>query len=284
MRADVAEDAAVLLGIPEPVGPAGAAAGVAVLLGDLVGRDVDGLDHLADGALLDQFAGVDRGLHFEALAVHDGVDALGFGDGLADFGKLLERGDAGLVGEKVLAVLHHADAERRALVGDLRAQHELRGGIVEDLVLGLDDFRVGKALGECGEFVFFAAPYRNQFAAAALDRADHAVDMVVAHAADGELDVVLGRFVLLLGKDGVFDDGLGAGAKWRKAGHHGDRTYPGTFEEIAPAPRLDNSSVLLAVDVCNSVHRCGVTKATAGPSTSTAAATCAQMTKVSVIP
>ena len=105
-------------------------------------------------------------------------------------------------------MLHRADAERRALVGDLRAQHQLRGRIVQDLVLGLDDLHVGKALGEGGELVGLAAPRRDQFAAAALDRAHHAVDVVVAHAADGELDVVLGRFFRLLGQHRIFDDGF----------------------------------------------------------------------------
>ena len=55
-------------------------------------------------------------------------------------------------------MLHGADAEGGALVGDLRAEHELGGGIVDDLILGSDDFDVGESLFECGEFVFFATP------------------------------------------------------------------------------------------------------------------------------
>ena len=53
-------------------------------------RDVDGLDHLADGARLDQFAGLDRGLHLQPLGIHDGENAPGLLDGLAHFGELLE--------------------------------------------------------------------------------------------------------------------------------------------------------------------------------------------------
>ena len=43
------------------------------------------------------------------------------------------------------------------------------------------------------------------YAAAALDGADHAVDVVVAHAADREVDVILRRFVGLLREHGVFN-------------------------------------------------------------------------------
>ena len=51
----------------------------------------------------------------------------------------------------------------------------------------------------------FAAPCRHQFAAAALDSADHAVDVVVTHAADGKLDVILRRIFGLHGHDGIFN-------------------------------------------------------------------------------
>ena len=67
-------------------------------------------------------------------------------------------------------------------------------GIVENLVLRLHDLHVGKSLAERRDLVFFAAPRRHQFAAAALHSADHPVDVVVAHAADGKLDVILRRF------------------------------------------------------------------------------------------
>ena len=40
---------------------------------------------------------------------------------LAHLGELLERRDARLVGHVVLAVLHHANAERRALDRDRRS-------------------------------------------------------------------------------------------------------------------------------------------------------------------
>ena len=191
VRTDVAENSAVLNRVPEPVGPAVRPPASPPCLNDLVRRDVDRLNHFADGAGLDQFAGFDGSLHFQPLAVHDGVDSSGFGDGLAHFGQFLERGDAGLVAEKILAVLHGANADGGALVGDLRAEDELDGGIVDDLVLRRDDLDVGEALLERGELVLFAAPGGDQLAAAALDRADHAVDVVVAHAADGELDRVL---------------------------------------------------------------------------------------------
>ena len=82
-------------------------------------RDVDGLDHLADGALLDQLAGMDRGAHFQPLGIEDGVDAPGLRDGLAHQRQILERGDAGLVGQEILARFHRAHADAGALIGDM---------------------------------------------------------------------------------------------------------------------------------------------------------------------
>ena len=83
--------------------------------------EADRLDHAADRAGLDQLAGPDRRAVLESLAVHDRVDAARLRLHAPHLGELLERGDARLVGHVVLAVLHHADAERRALVGDDRS-------------------------------------------------------------------------------------------------------------------------------------------------------------------
>ena len=148
MGADVAEDAAVLVGIPEPLWPRRSAAGVAATLHDLVGRNVDGLNHLADGALLDELAGVDGRLDLQQFAIEDGVDAAGFGDGFADFGELPEGRHARLVGEKVLAVLHGADGKRRTLIGDLRAEHQLYRWVGDNFVLGVDHLYIWEALLE----------------------------------------------------------------------------------------------------------------------------------------
>ena len=51
-------------------------------LNNLVGGDVDGLDDLADGYLLDQLPRINGSLHFQPLAIQDGVYKRGFGDGL----------------------------------------------------------------------------------------------------------------------------------------------------------------------------------------------------------
>ena len=155
-------------------------------LKDLVRRNIDGLNHLADGALLDQFAGVNGGLHLQQLAVHDGVDPLGLGDGLAHFGQLLERGDAGLVGEIVLAVLHGADAERARSLAICELSTSCIEGSLRISSCVSTIFTLGKRFLKAASLVFFAAPGRHQLAAAALDRADHAVDVVVAHAADAQ--------------------------------------------------------------------------------------------------
>src|SRR5215475_8652781 len=117
--------------MPEPFRPARSAARVAVALDDLVRRNVDSLDDFADGALLDEFAGVDCGLYLEPLAVHDGVSALRFCDRLSHLGELFERRDAWLVRKKVFAPLHGSDAQGSTLVGDLGAEHKLDRRVVE---------------------------------------------------------------------------------------------------------------------------------------------------------
>ena len=108
-----------MLGNPEPVGAPGAAAGITMALNNLMGRDIDGLNDLADRALLNEHASIDRCFNLKALAVHDAVNASCFSDGFAHLGQLLERSDAGLVGKKVLAMLHGAHAKGCAFIGDL---------------------------------------------------------------------------------------------------------------------------------------------------------------------
>src|SRR5271170_2734497 len=191
-------------------------------LNDLVRRDVDRLDDLADGSGLDQLARLDGRFDLQPFAIHDGVDLVGFGDGLADRRKIFESGDARLVAEKVLAVLHGANADAGALIGDLRAEHKLGGRIVDDLVLRGYDLDVGKALLECGELVLLAAPGRDEYTAATLYSADHAIDMVVAHAADSKLDGILRLGVCLLARFGDFMGDM-ASARVKPVGGLGQR-------------------------------------------------------------
>ena len=120
------------------------------LLKDLVRRDVDGLDHLADRALPNQFACIDGRLHLKQLAVHDGVDALGLGNRLAHVGQLLQRRDARAcqTSNPCRASWRALHAQWRALVGDLRTEDQLHRRIVENLVLRLNDLHVGESLVE----------------------------------------------------------------------------------------------------------------------------------------
>jgi hypothetical protein len=98
VRADVAQDSAVLFRIPEPLWPPRTSARVAVSLSDLVRSDINCLNDFADGALLNELARINRCFHLKPLAIHDAVDALRLGDSLAHFGKLLKGRDAWLVG------------------------------------------------------------------------------------------------------------------------------------------------------------------------------------------
>ena len=140
VRGDVAEDAAVALLLEEPGGP-----GLRV---HPVRPEADGLDDLADGAGLHQLARLHRGPVLEPLAVDDRVDAARLRLHPPHLGQLLERRHAGLVDHEVLAVAHDLDAERRALVRDRGAGHELDRGVLEDLALAARELRLRKALGE----------------------------------------------------------------------------------------------------------------------------------------
>ncbi len=153
-----------------------------------MGRDIGGLDHLADGARLHQFSGAHGCLHFQPLAVHDGEDALGLGDGAAHGGQLFQRGDAGLIAEIVLAVLHDADAERGTLIGDRRAENKLDRRIVENLILRPCRLRLGIALEECNSAFRLRGVDADHLSSAADHGVHHAVNVVVAHARDGEAD------------------------------------------------------------------------------------------------
>ena len=114
------------------------------------------------------------GLHggpvLEPLAVHDRVDALRLRLHATNLRQLLERRDARLVGHVVLAVLHHADAERRALVGNAGAQDELNGFVVEDLALAARELRLRIPLGEGCQQIGLLREDGHQLAAATDDR------------------------------------------------------------------------------------------------------------------
>ena len=111
-------------------------------------------------------------------------------------------------------MLHGADADAGSLVGNLRAQHKLSGLIIDNFVLCLHDLDVGIALLECRKLVLLSAPCRNQHAAAALYGANHAVDVIVAHAANGESDGVFRfGFGLLTCLDSFMNGAISAGRK-----------------------------------------------------------------------
>ncbi len=149
----------------------------------------DRLHDLTDGAGLDELAGLDRRAVLHPLAVHDRIDALRLGLDPTHLGQLLERRDARLVDHVVLAVLHHAHAERRALVGNGRAQDQLHRLVLEDLGLAAGDLDLRKRLDERSGEVRLLGVHRDEFAAAADHGLDLTVDVAVVDADDAELDL-----------------------------------------------------------------------------------------------
>ena len=153
--------------------------------------EADRLDDGADRAGLHQIAGLHRGPVLVPLAVHHREDPLRLGLDLARLGELRQRRHRRLVREEVLAGLHHADAEGRALAGDRGAGHEGDPLVVEDLLLAPGEDRLGILRAEGRREVRLLGVEADQLAAAADEGVAHPVDVAVVHADRGEPDARL---------------------------------------------------------------------------------------------
>ena len=97
------------------------------------------LDHPPDSAVANELASEHRALHVQPLAEVDRVLLAGLGRHGPHLGELGQRSHGRFVGEVVLAVRHHTQAEARSPRGDRRARDEL------DPVVGQDGVLVGAA-------------------------------------------------------------------------------------------------------------------------------------------
>ena len=125
VAADVAEDAAVLLALEE--------VGRALVVVERVRPEADGVDDLADGAGLHQFAGLHRRAGLEMLRVADRKDAPGLRLHALDLVELREGGHPRLVAHHVLAVTHGGDGDLGALGGIAEVTTRWIVGVLEDL-------------------------------------------------------------------------------------------------------------------------------------------------------
>lgn len=125
VAADVAEDAAVLLVVVEPVG---------AFFGwpQAVRAEAGDLDNTSDNLLPDQFGGVHRALDVQTFGVIHHVFLARAGDGGLHRLELFEAGQRRLVREVVLAGVHTADAQLSPQIRDRRGGDELNLGVVED--------------------------------------------------------------------------------------------------------------------------------------------------------
>ena len=144
VAADIAEDAAVLGAAVEPVRPL-------VRGPQAVRPHADDLQDPADSALFYQLASQDGALDVQPLAEIDKVPPPRPRAGGLDGVELREGGEGGLVGEVVLAVLHHPDAEGGAVAGDGSRCHELYFGVGEDLLLRFGGTGLGVFLPVVGD-------------------------------------------------------------------------------------------------------------------------------------
>ncbi len=148
MAADIAKNPAVFRPFEKPAGPGGVI--------EPMRSKAHHLDDPSDRPVPDQFPGKDGAFHMEPLAVIDHVFSARSRGRRARLLQLVERGERRLVGEVILARLHHANAERASIGGNGRRRDEMNLGIIEDVLertnrLGLrkmfdkasDFFRVG---------------------------------------------------------------------------------------------------------------------------------------------
>ncbi len=203
---------------------------------DAVRAETDGLHDAADGAGLHQLAGSHRRTILEPLAVHDRVDALRLSLHTAHLGELLERRDARLVGHVVLAVLHDADAEGRAIDRNRRAQDELNARILQDLVLAPRELRLREPRLKVLRQVGFRRIQPDEFASAAQDGADLAVDVAVVDADDGKPNPRPGTLRRSLGRSqrGRPRHALHEGAPIDSSHRHGVTPHPGSHRQSEP--------------------------------------------------
>ncbi len=111
----------------------------------------------------------------------------------ARFGQLFKRGEARLVGHEVLAVAHHAYAQRRAISRHGRGDDELNRGVFEDRRLVSKPLCLrkgpGKRVGQCS-FMRIGVP-ADKRRAGVKQTLDLAVKMAMRDADDGEADHAL---------------------------------------------------------------------------------------------
>jgi hypothetical protein len=212
VAADVAQDAAKFFPFKKPGGACGRV--------HAVRPQAEHLDDPADGSLPDEVARMDGAFDVQPLAVIDHVFAPCASDRLAGLGKLIERGEGGLVRKVVLPSLQDPATDRAALGRDGRGRDQLHGGIVENLVEAarLPGARV---LGdECGDLPGVGIIDPFQLAAGFEQAIGLAEDMTMVQVRHGEWELAAPHHrvrealrrvihsVGLLGVHGVFEESI----------------------------------------------------------------------------
>ena len=177
---DVAEDAAVARALEEP--------GRALVVADSVGAEAGGVDDLADGAGLDQFARLHRAARFVVLGIEHGEDAAGLGLHVPERAQFVERDHARLVGHHVLAMPHGGSGNFGAVAGDGRSQYQRDGRVLENFAAVGDPLRLGVLVAEGFRQIVFHGVEGDELGPLAQQAIDLAVDVTVVDADGGEFD------------------------------------------------------------------------------------------------
>src|ERR1700751_1735459 len=119
---------------------------------------------------------------------------MGFLNCFPHVGQLLQRDDPGLINQVVFSVLHDANPQRSALIGDWRSGYELDGRIIQDLVFAFGSLDVAEALLEIGQPLRICSVDGYQFATAVLNGRGDSEYVIVIYTDNSELDRVFWLF------------------------------------------------------------------------------------------
>src|SRR5262249_42970730 len=153
-----------------------------------VRSEPDRLDDTANRSGFDKLAGSDCRAVFQPLAVHDRINAAGFGLDTPPLSELLQRRDAPVVGHEILSLFHYLDTQRGAVTWYGGADYELDRRVLEDFSLAASEPCLWEPLGESSSKVGFFGVERDKFTSAANHGFDLAVDVRVVDADSSKSD------------------------------------------------------------------------------------------------
>ena len=178
MRRNVNQDPAIAFPFKKPPGTR--------VIARAVWPQPHGIDHRADHPRAHQLRRARRRPVLQPFAVIHCKNAPGRGLHALGFLQLRQRGKRRLVAQKILAVLHGANADPRAFIGDACAHHQVNGRILQNLGLGSRQLRLGIRLAELLLQLRFRRVIAHQLRADVQQQLHLPINMAVIHPDHGK--------------------------------------------------------------------------------------------------